>query len=139
MLKSDNKKLHHAFEFGIDDSLLIRRISGRRIHEPSGRTYHIEFHPPKVDNKDDVTVIPHQKSDLNQVTGEPLIQRSDDNEQALAKRLDSYHKNTTPVLSYYSKQGILRKLDASQKANTVYNTMKSIIAKCAAEEKKAKP
>jgi adenylate kinase len=55
MLKEDHAKLDNAFEFKIDDSLLIRRISGRRVHPASGRTYHVEFQPPKVSGKDDVS------------------------------------------------------------------------------------
>ncbi len=54
MLKTNKKKIDRAFEFAIEDSLLTRRIAGRRIHEPSGRTYHVEFSPPKVSGKDDV-------------------------------------------------------------------------------------
>ncbi|KAK9710597.1 adenylate kinase, partial [Basidiobolus ranarum] len=65
MLEKDNQKLDHAVELKIDDSLLVSRICGRLIHPPSGRTYHREFNPPKVTDQDDVT-------------GEPLIQRSDD-------------------------------------------------------------
>jgi len=117
MLTADNSKLTQAFEFAIEDALLIRRIAGRRVHEPSGRTYHVEFHPPKQEGKDDVT-------------GETLIQRPDDNEATLKKRLETYHKTTTPVLGYYQKQGILTTLDASLKANQVYSHLRNVIAKC---------
>jgi len=115
MLKDANAKLDHAFEFAIEDALLIKRITGRRIHPASGRTYHTEFHPPKVQGKDDVT-------------GEPLIQREDDNEATLKKRLDTFHKNTTPVINYYKKQNILSTLDASRKSNEVYAKMKEALA-----------
>jgi len=125
MLKADNTKVTQAFEFAIEDSLLIRRISGRRVHEPSGRTYHVEFAPPKVKGKDDVT-------------GEPLIQRVDDNEATLKKRLETYHTNTTPVIGYYKKQGALTTLDASQKADKVFSTIKGIVAKCQGTDPKKK-
>jgi len=116
MLKDNKAKLDRAFEFAIEDALLVKRITGRRIHQASGRTYHIDFQPPKVSGKDDVT-------------GEPLIQRADDNEVTLKKRLESYHKSTKPLVGYYQKQGILTTLDASKKSNEVYATMKDIIQK----------
>lgn len=115
MLSETKSKLDQAFEFAIEDALLIRRISGRRIHPSSGRTYHTEFYPPKNEGKDDVT-------------GEALIQREDDNENTLKKRLESYHKSTTPVVSYYQKQGILTTLDASRKSEQVYTRMKEVLA-----------
>jgi len=116
MLKHDSRKLNHAFEFAIDDQLLIRRITGRRIHPASGRTYHVEFYPPKIEGKDDVT-------------GEALIQRSDDNEAILKKRLETYHKNTTPVVAYYNKQSILTTLDAAKKGFDVYANIQNVIKK----------
>eukprot|EP01133_Synstelium_polycarpum_P015310 gene15310-18139_t len=113
MLLEDNKKIDHVLDFAIDDSLLVRRITGRLIHPPSGRSYHREFFPPKVDMVDDIT-------------GEPLIQRSDDNPEVLKKRLSAFHSNTTPVLSYYKKQGILSTIDASKSASFVSNHIKAI-------------
>ncbi|PRP81552.1 adenylate kinase [Planoprotostelium fungivorum] len=119
MLEKDNVKLDSALEFAIEDSLLIRRITGRRVHPPSGRTYHIEFQPPKISGKDDVT-------------GEPLIQRADDNEETLKKRLESYHKSTVPVVGFYKKQGILTTLDAAGKNSDIYAIIKNVISKCGA-------
>lgn len=72
MLEKRNQNLDAVIEFNIDDSLLIRRITGRLIHKPSGRSYHEEFHPPKVEMTDDIT-------------GEPLERRADDNVDALKK------------------------------------------------------
>jgi len=114
MLQTSKRALSRAFEFAIEDSLLLRRITGRRIHEPSGRTYHTEFNPPKVAGKDDVT-------------GEPLIQRKDDTEEVLKKRLASYHSQTTPVVGYYKKQGILTTFDATAKPDVVYAHLRSIL------------
>jgi len=116
MLTQSKSKLDNAFEFAIEDGLLIRRISGRRVHPASNRTYHVEFQPPKVPGKDDVT-------------GEPLIQRSDDNAETLKKRLEAYHKYTAPVIAYYKKQGILSTLDASRSTKEVYAAMRSHIKK----------
>ena len=100
----------HAVEMQIDDSLLVSRITGRLIHPASGRSYHRVFNPPKRDMTDDVT-------------GEPLIQRSDDNEDALKKRLVTYHDQTTPVVSYYQKTGIWRPIDASQEPGQVWKSL----------------
>jgi adenylate kinase family enzyme len=82
----------NMLELRIPDALLVSRITGRLIHPSSGRTYHLTNHPPKVPMKDDVT-------------GEPLIQRSDDNAETLKKRLGAYHDMTTPVVEYYKKRG----------------------------------
>jgi adenylate kinase len=101
MLKTEKKKINAAFEFHIDDELLVRRITGRLTHKASGRTYHVEFAPPKVAGKDDVT-------------GEPLERRKDDNEEALRTRLAGYHKYTKDVLSYYKKQDVLHVLSAER-------------------------
>jgi len=114
LLQLENKKLDQAFEFKMDDKLLINRITGRRIHPASGRTYHVEFSPPKVEGKDDIT-------------GEPLIQRSDDNEEALKKRLESYHKQTTPVVSYYQKLGLLTTLEAKESPKAVWAQIAKVL------------
>jgi len=115
MLHGQQTKLDRVLEFGIEDSLLVRRITGRWIHQESGRSYHTEFHPPKVSGKDDVT-------------GEPLVQRSDDNEATLKKRLDAYHQQTKPLVGYYLNQGILTTIDASQKEDLVYSFIKKAFA-----------
>jgi adenylate kinase len=77
-------------EIDVDDAEIIKRMSGRRVHVASGRTYHIMFNPPKVEGKDDET-------------GEDLIQRDDDKEETVKKRLDVYHEQTEPLIDYYSK------------------------------------
>ncbi|KAK5997364.1 Adenylate kinase [Cladobotryum mycophilum] len=114
MLKARNQTLQHAVELQIDDSLLVARITGRLIHPASGRSYHTTFNPPKESMKDDVT-------------GEPLVQRSDDNAEALKKRLSTYHKQTTPVVDYYQKTGIWTGLDASQQPGQVWKNMLDIL------------
>ncbi|MCL4133384.1 UNVERIFIED_CONTAM: hypothetical protein GTU68_014397 [Idotea baltica] len=92
MLENSRKKLDAVIEFGIEDSLLIRRITGRLIHMQSGRSYHEETYPPKVPMKDDIT-------------GEALVRRKDDNPESLKQRLKSYHSCTKPLISYYAQQG----------------------------------
>lgn len=110
MLSVTRKPLQHAVELQIDDSLLVSRITGRLVHPASGRSYHKIFNPPKEAMKDDVT-------------GEPLIQRSDDNAETLKKRLATYHQQTTPVVSYYQKTGIWKPIDASQEPGVVWKSL----------------
>ena len=112
MLAAEKKSLQHAIELQIDDALLVSRITGRLIHPASGRSYHRIFNPPKETMKDDVT-------------GEPLIQRSDDTEEALKKRLVTYHKQTFPVVDYYQKTGIWKPIDASQEPGQVWKSILS--------------
>jgi adenylate kinase len=77
-------------DIDVPDDEIIRRMSGRRVHLPSGRTYHVVFNPPKVEGRDDVT-------------GESLIQRDDDREGTVRKRLQVYHEQTEPLIEYYKK------------------------------------
>lgn len=114
MLAVQQKPLKHAIELQIDDNLLVARITGRLIHPASGRSYHKIFNPPKKDMADDVT-------------GEPLVQRSDDNEEALKKRLKTYHDQTAPVTDYYRKTGIWQAIDASQKPGQVWKSILNIL------------
>ncbi|KAG7130051.1 Adenylate kinase like protein [Verticillium longisporum] len=113
MLAERKKNLQHAVELQIDDSLLVARITGRLVHPASGRSYHSTFNPPKEHMKDDIT-------------GEPLIQRSDDNAEALKKRLTTYHQQTAPVVGYYQKTGIWKGIDASQQPSQVWKNMLTI-------------
>ncbi len=110
MLTAQSKKLQHAVELQIDDGLLVSRITGRLIHPASGRSYHRVFNPPRVAMKDDVT-------------GELLIQRSDDTAEALQKRLVTYHQQTVPVVGYYQRTGIWRGIDASQEPGQVWQSI----------------
>ncbi|KAL1876862.1 hypothetical protein VTK73DRAFT_9092 [Phialemonium thermophilum] len=121
MLQERNQKLQHAIELQIDDALLVARITGRLVHPASGRSYHATFNPPKKPMTDDVT-------------GEPLIQRSDDNPEALKKRLATYHQQTAPVVDYYKKTGIWKAVDASQEPGQVWKSLLSILG-----EDKTKP
>ncbi len=89
-MKSAGVKLDVVLEIDVPDEAIIERMSGRRAHLPSGRTYHVKFNPPKVDGKDDLT-------------GEPLIQRDDDQEETVRKRLEVYQKQTRPLVDYYAK------------------------------------
>lgn len=89
-MKNAGVKLDYVVEVDVDDTEIIKRLSGRRVHPASGRTYHVVFNPPRVPGKDDNT-------------GEDLIQRDDDKEETVKKRLEVYHSQTKPLVSYYSK------------------------------------
>jgi adenylate kinase len=110
MLVSEDKPLEHAIEMQIDDGLLVSRITGRLVHPASGRSYHKVFNPPKETMKDDVT-------------GEALIQRTDDNADTLKKRLATYHQQTSPVVAYYKSKGIWSGIDASQEPGQVWKAI----------------
>lgn len=125
LLERRNTQLDAVIEFAIDDSLLVRRITGRLIHRASGRSYHEEFHPPKVQMTDDVT-------------GEPLEHRSDDNVAALTKRLDTYHKQTKPLVSYYQILGLHYAVDASKAAEDVFANIDDIFKRTAPIPKQKK-
>ena len=89
-MKAASVKLDFVLEIDVPDSAIVERMSGRRVHPASGRSYHIVFNPPKTKGKDDVT-------------GEDLIQRVDDLEETVRKRLDVYHRQTRPLVEYYSR------------------------------------
>ncbi|HEY0201648.1 MAG TPA: adenylate kinase [Burkholderiaceae bacterium] len=88
-MKAAGVKLDYVLEIDVPFDAIIERMSGRRSHPASGRTYHIKFNPPKVENRDDVT-------------GEDLVQREDDKEETVRKRLDVYSAQTRPLVDYYS-------------------------------------
>jgi adenylate kinase len=89
-MKNAGVKIDYVVEIEVDDAEIIKRMSGRRSHPASGRTYHVVFNPPKVAGKDDVT-------------GEDLVQRDDDKEETVAKRLQVYHEQTEPLVGYYNQ------------------------------------
>jgi adenylate kinase len=87
-MKTAGVELDYVIEIAVDDGEIVERMSGRRTHPGSGRTYHVKFNPPKVAGKDDIT-------------GEDLIQRDDDKEDTVKNRLAVYHEQTKPLISYY--------------------------------------
>jgi|SRR5262249_31273864 len=89
-LRASSVPLDFVLEIDVDHDEIIRRLSGRRVHPASGRNYHLSFNPPRAPGKDDVT-------------GEPLVQREDDKEETVRKRLEVYEKQTRPLVDYYSK------------------------------------
>ena len=89
-LKDARVKVDYVLEIAVADQDILERMVGRRVHLPSGRTYHIKFNPPRQDGRDDVT-------------GEPLIQRDDDKAEVVLKRLEVYRAQTSALIDYYSK------------------------------------
>jgi adenylate kinase len=87
-MKEAGVPIDAVVDIDVPDEEIVKRMSGRRAHLASGRTYHVVFNPPKVEGKDDVT-------------GEPLVQRDDDKEETVKKRLDVYHEQTEPLIGYY--------------------------------------
>ena len=88
-MKAAGVPIDYVLEIDVPDGDIVERMGGRRVHVASGRTYHVKFNPPKVEGKDDVT-------------GEDLIQRDDDREETVKKRLEVYHAQTKPLVAYYS-------------------------------------
>ena len=89
-MKDAGVAIEYVLEIDVPDAAIVERMSGRRVHLASGRTYHVKFNPPKVDGNDDVT-------------GEALIQRDDDKEATVQNRLAVYHAQTEPLVAYYAK------------------------------------
>ena len=91
-LREAGVDIDYVIELAVDDEEILRRMSGRRVHPGSGRSYHVYFNPPKIAGMDDVT-------------GEPLVQRPDDKEETVKKRIETYHSQTKPLVSYYRDWG----------------------------------
>jgi adenylate kinase len=89
-MKDSGVSIDYVLEIDVPDEMIVERMSGRRTHQPSGRVYHVKFNPPKTEGLDDVT-------------GEPLVQRDDDKEETVKKRLAVYHNQTEVLLGYYNK------------------------------------
>jgi len=89
-MKEAGVAIDYVLEIDVPDAAIVERMSGRRVHAASGRTYHVKFNPPKVPDRDDVS-------------GEPLIQRDDDKEETVKKRLAVYHAQTEPLIAYYTR------------------------------------
>ncbi|WP_430875988.1 adenylate kinase [Gilliamella sp. G0441] len=118
-MKSADINVDYILEFDVPDSVIIDRMSGRRIHAPSGRVYHVRHNPPKVENVDDIT-------------GEPLTTRKDDHEEIVRKRLVEYHQLTKPLIDYYqheAKEGRAKyyRIDGTQSVSDVTNELVKIL------------
>jgi len=112
MLAKTGSSLTKVIHFDLDDETVVKRVTGRRIHPGSGRSYHTIFNRPSVPDVDDIT-------------GEPLIQRKDDNEETIKTRLMSYHTKTSPLIDYYKQKGVLATINADRSIKEVYASVVS--------------
>ena len=115
MLASQNEQIDKVVELCVNDAAVEARIAGRRFHMASGRSYHIEFNPPKIEGKDDET-------------GEPLVQREDDREDTVEFRLNTYHEQTSPLVEYYGEKGVLGSVDGMGTPDEIYSRIKEALA-----------
>ena len=114
LLSDINKELNLVILLSLEDDIIVKRMGGRRIHPDSGRVYHVNFNPPKISNKDDLT-------------GEDLIIRPDDQEKTVRKRLDVYREQTAPLINFYSKLSILKDIDANGTIEIIKSRIKEAI------------
>ena len=117
MLVDMNVAFSHVIEIEVNDQVIVDRMSGRRFHIASGRSYHIEFNPPKNEGIDDVT-------------GETLVQRDDDKPETVSKRLDVYHEETKPLSEFYNQKSnsnelIYFKVDGAGSVESVFESIKN--------------
>ncbi|MDD9195629.1 adenylate kinase [Aliivibrio sp. S3MY1] len=117
-LKENGVSIDYVLEFDVADEVIVERMSGRRAHLPSGRTYHVTFNPSKVEGQDDVT-------------GEPLVIREDDKPETVLARLGVYHEQTAPLIAYYTKEA-----EAGQTQYLKFDGTK-LVAEVSAEIEKA--
>src|SRR5690554_2579638 len=110
---SEMEEIDYVVIFKLEKDEIIKRLSGRRICRSTGRTYHIIYNPPKVDGIDDDT-------------GEALVQRSDDKEEAVLHRLDVYKDETAPLIEFYRKQNLIKELDAKESPEKVFQQLVKI-------------
>lgn len=120
MLEDRHQTIDKVVHMEIPDEILVPRITGRRIHPASGRSYHVLFNPPKVKDVDDIT-------------GEPLIQRKDDTEEVLGARLNAYHNQTAPIVDYYGAKGKVASINANQSMDKVWDEIVSALGKSTLE------
>lgn len=115
-MEERNSKIDHVINIRVPDDVLIERISGRRVCVETGATYHIKYNPPKVEGIDDET-------------GYPLIQRSDDTEEKVKKRIDVYNNTTSVLIDYYDKHGILITIDGTKTPDEVFQDILKALGK----------
>ena len=114
LLNNIKQQLDIVILLNLDDEIIVKRMSGRRVHPESGRVYHVEYNPPKIENKDDVT-------------GEDLIIRPDDQESTVRNRLKVYEKQTSPLIEYYNNLNILNSIEANGSIEEINNKIRQSI------------
>jgi len=114
LLKELNQSLDFVIVIEVNDDIIVNRMGGRRVHEASGRVYHIKFNPPKVDN-------------IDNETGEELLIRPDDEETTVRKRLEVYHTETSPLINFYQLQELVYKVNGQTDIDIVSDSIYKII------------
>ena len=114
ILSDRNQKIDVVLRLCVPDDVAIRRSAGRRFHITSGRSYNIDFNPPKIEGRDDIT-------------GEKLVQREDDKEEIVQSRINTYHELTEPLVRYYQKQGILKAIEGTGSPENIYAEIKQTL------------
>ena len=124
MLDGTGDKVSLVLAMEVPDEVLTERICGRWVHKASGRSYHVKFAKPKslADG-----VAPSEATMLDDETGESLMQRADDTEEALGKRLEGYHAQTVPILDHYSPAGVVSRVDANVKPDDVWTSIEVVL------------
>ena len=111
----------------VPDEVLTERICGRWVHKESGRSYHVKFAPPKSLIEAGEGAEPSEANMLDDETGGTLMQRADDTEEALSKRLEGYHSQTVPILAHYEPTGIVKRVDANRSPDEVWTLVDAAI------------
>merc|ERR1719272_2236619 len=120
MLEASGDKVSLVLALEVPDEVLTERICGRWVHKASGRSYHVKFAKPKSLGEGDA---PSVATMLDDETGESLMQRTDDTEAALGKRLEGYHAQTVPILAHYTPAGVVTKVDANEAPDDVWGSV----------------
>lgn len=115
VLREQSAELNLVVELDVNQSVILQRVEARWIHLPSGRVYNLDYNPPKVPFKDDIT-------------GEPLLKRSDDTAEVFQKRLDSYNNEISPLKEYYEKRGILATISGDT-SDIIFPQLKQLVEK----------
>ncbi|MEZ7975396.1 MAG: adenylate kinase [SAR324 cluster bacterium] len=114
MLTGKNQQIDIVLRLLVDDEVVVRRIAGRRFHVESGRSYNVEFNPPEIAGIDDLT-------------GEPLTQRADDNEKVVQSRLNIYREQTEPLVKYYEEKGVLVSIEGIGTPDEIFAKIKTAL------------
>jgi adenylate kinase len=124
MLAASGDRVNLVLALEVPDEVLTERICGRWVHKSSGRSYHVKFAKPKSLAEG---AAPSAKTMLDDETGEPLMQRADDTEEALSKRLQSYHDQTVPILAHYAPTGVVSRVNANVPPSDVWASIEKVL------------
>lgn len=127
MLAKNSEQVTAVVELNVPDEILEARITGRWIHKTSGRSYHATYKPAMPKSLLESGAKPGPNNMLDDITGEPLMQRADDKPEALKKRLQAYHTQTEPIIAHYQPKGITHRIDATPHPRTVWTSLERML------------